>query len=249
MALIITIPGYAQKFEVNELTEKNPSFPQQVYSFPILTGMNQKVVSDINSYLIKDQLRLDYGEEKNSIFENIWQTETRLMPATSDMSFKLELLDSKLYSVTMLGEFCGAYCEQYSMTYNFDLETGEILDLQSLFTQKGQKKLAKQLSDQKRNIISDKLKEVQLILNSESVSDEDSEYYGNMNWIYKDCLEFGVELEYLNFIPKNQKLELSLGRCSNHANRSVDELGDFHFEIDLKKWKSSLSELGKRILL
>jgi hypothetical protein len=249
MILLSARTAFAQDYTVSSITEKNPNFPDDVYTFPILGGGNKEIAQKINSYLVKEQLDIEYGRQKKSIFENVWQNDTVLTPVVSDLKYKVELLNKKWYSVTLSGEGCGAYCEGFDNTYNFDLRTGTLLMLDTLFTRQGQKELVDTLVQYKKKTIQEKVDEIKAILNLDTMSAESRQDYEEMVDMYTNCvMETAEDLPYLRYIPEKDSLKIIYGRCSAHYNMAIDELWYFEKEIPIAEWMDRLSPLGKEIL-
>lgn len=247
IALIsITLTSCSQDFKVNNLTENNPNFSDGEYSFPILDGSNKTVTNRINSTLIFKQLDIDYGKEKNSIFENVWQKPDDVVAQLNYLTYQVELLNDKLYAVTISGEFCSAYCEGFDMTYTFDLNSGTLLTLDTLFNPKGQIKLLKVLIDHKTDLIQNKLEQQDSILKSNNIKDEEKQFHQDMISLYKDCNTEYSELKNFRFIPSQDSIKIIYGRCSAHYNRDIDELWYFQKIISTDEWLEQLSEIGKK---
>lgn len=124
----------SKDYSVKQIVESNPHFPEDEYSFPMLKGPNDLVTNRINSHLVDDQLSLELDQEKTSIFEKLWQKPDDPVARINYLKFKVDLLNEKIYTVTISGEFYNAYCESYDMSYTFDLTTGDLLTLDTLFS-------------------------------------------------------------------------------------------------------------------
>jgi len=241
---LLTLTSYSQDYSVKELTESNPHFSDDEYTFPLLEGPDKVVTNKINNYLVVDQLNIELGKEEKSIFENVWQKPDKPVARINYLTFKVNLLNEKLYTVTISGEFCSAYCEGYDMSYTFDLTTGDLLTLNTLFNKIGQEKLLHELIGYKRRLIEEKIVELEQINKSDTIKSEDIEYYTDMLELYENCNSEYDELRDFRFIPSTDSLEIIYGRCSAHYNRSIDELWYFKKSISTKEWSEYLSEIG-----
>jgi hypothetical protein len=245
--LLATFGIIAQEYQVEKLSESNPANPDEVYSFPILKGGNKDICEKINKYLLEDQLYIEYGSEKTSIFENVWQSEEQPVAMIYSLEYGLEILNENMYSVTISGEFCGAYCEEYNTTYTFDLKTGELITLSLLFTEDGLEALKNDMIKNKQETIATKIKEINTILAAESITKDDQSFYTEMLDLYESCdYEMSTEdLEFTRFIPANDYLIVVYGRCSAHYNMYVDELWYFELELPFEKWNGLFSDYAK----
>ena len=247
-AVTLVLSSCARQFYIDPRIEKNPHHRSDVYIFPILKGGDRKVANKINSRLIEDQLYLEYGHEKNSIFENVWKTPEKFMYNVGELTYDIELFNDALYSVSISGEWCSAYCEHYDMTYTFDLESGDLLHLDTLFTPQGQQELFAALVEFKSDAIDLKIAELDSILDSNSLKPEDEEYYAEALDLYLNCTSEYDHLKTFRFVPLDGQLKIIYGRCSLHYNRHIDDLWYFEKTIDLEKWDDRLSKIGLKKL-
>ena len=245
LLLLLTLTSCSQDYSVRKQVESNPNFPDGEYTFPILEGPDKSVTNKINSYLVDDQLNIVLGQEEESIFEYVWQKPDDPFARINYLTYKVNLLNRKLYTVTISGEFCGAYCEDYDMSYTFDLTSGDLLTLDTLFNRNGQEKLLSELKEYKRKLIEKKINELKQITQSDTLESGDQEYYQNMLDLYQNCNSEYTDLKYFRYIPSQDSLEIIYGRCSAHYNRNVDELWYFNKSISIDDWSEQLSEIGK----
>lgn len=245
LLLLLALTSCSQDFSVRKLVESNPHFPDDEYTFPILEGPNKTVTRKVNSFLVNEQLSIEFGQEKESIFENIWQKPDNPTARINYLTFKVNLLNEKLYTVTISGEYCGAYCEGYDMSYTFDLKKGDLLTLDTLFSENGQERLLRELTQHKRTLLERKIEEVKQITQSDTLDSGDEEYYRNMLDLYQNCDSKYADLKNFRYIPSQDSLQIIYGRCSAHYNRNVDELWYFNKSVSISEWSEELSEIGK----
>ena len=139
-----------ESFTIVEIKEAKPNFPEMIYKFPLLTGKPISISKKINFDISNDFLDIDISENYKSIFENVWGTEEYSIARISDLTYHINTLNKKVYSVTFNADGCGAYCEAFSTTYNYDLSKGNRIYLDSIFSEKGKKELLILLSTKKR---------------------------------------------------------------------------------------------------
>ncbi|MCE0495945.1 hypothetical protein [Vibrio salinus] len=155
-------------------------------------------------------------------------------------------------SITIDGEGCGAYCEGFSYTLHFDKYSGQMLTLPDFFTPD---KL-KQLEDKLRAV---NLKKIEPYLQDPPVRNDKEEINGDFTdydvyQMYQSCYDDLKKPPYLtldsetNFSLSQQSLEITHGRCSNHAMRALDEIGSFTNTLTLKEFSPYLSDAGKQYL-
>ena len=165
------------------------------------------------------------------------------------LAYQVDLLNEKLYSVTLNGEFCSAYCEHFEMSYTFDLQSGSLLTLETLFSIHGNKELSRAISEHKKSQLNQKIDELTKMIKSNTNSSEDTEYYKDMLDLYQNCDSEYTDLKDLRFIPSRDRIKIIYGRCSAHYNRNIDELWYFRKSILISDWAEHLSKIGRERLI
>ena len=235
-----------ENFSVKKIEETKPNSPELKYDFPLLVGKPLHINKKVNSEIFKDFLDIDINKEHKSIFENVWGTKENSISILSDLTYSINTLNKKMYSVTLNADGCGAYCEFFSTTYNYDLSNGHRIYLDSIFSKKGKKELLLLISSEKRKEIESYI----LKINNEVVSKQDKNRLNQTIELYKNCLNslpFN-SLEFIDFKIIDKTIVLTSERCSNHAERALDELGDYQFIIKQSQINSLLNKYGKNIL-
>lgn len=237
---------------VTQIKETNPHSKNQVYIFPsVRVAGNAKASDSINNQLVSAVLDIEKKEVKKSIFENVWSTAKRTMPVVSDLSYDILANTSKLLSISISGEGCGAYCEPFTYFFSFYTKTGERMVTDSLLTKKGLELLRDSLKLKQQQILQSKIKAAQDTLAKNSfTSVDDKKYYEEMLELYKECLERKKDfsLDYLEFYLTSTSLFVSIDRCSAHVNQALDEIGEFNFEFKLDNWKEYLTPFLNTVL-
>ncbi|MDD7913154.1 hypothetical protein [Polaribacter ponticola] len=230
-------------FTIKKITESNPIQNKQAYEFPILKGYAD-ISKKINTTIISDLLELDVSKKHNSIFEKVWATKDNPIPSLTFLKYKINSLTNNVYSVTFNTEGCGAYCEEFSTSYNFDTSNGEKIYLDALLNQKRKKELLDLLSNQKRKTITDYI----FKLKNEKTSEEDSRIINQSIELYTNCLESlpFKTLDYFDLKILNDSIILTSNRCSNHAARALDDLGDIEYQFKKAELSSFLNNFGKK---
>ena len=239
--------------QVTIRTIKGQSPVRQIdYTFPhIVYGANKTVATKINHALITDFLQIDPKEVRKSIFEAVWPQEGEGIPAfLSGISWETHTNTSKLFSLAISAEGCGAYCEYFTNYYSFDLKTGKLLGLDQLFTQDGQRRMLDSVNLLKKQELQTAVKELQASLQDTAQKEEHERAKETME-LYQDCLEWGgVEsMQDLSFHLKGNSLFIHIGRCSAHVNRALDDIGDFEFSFRPADLKQFLTPYGQKLLL
>lgn len=247
LLLILFSCSSNNNFRIKNIHEINPIFPQQKYEFPLLVGSSSEITGKINSDIILDFLEVDINIKHESIFEKVWGTKEYSIPKLSDLTYNVNTISKKIFSITFNAEGCGSYCENFSTSYNYDLESGNKIYLDSLFTNKGKETLLIHLTETKRKII----KEYIFKIKNENIKEEDKEQVEQTITLYEYCLKNlpFVTLKYFDFKVTNNTIILTSDRCSNHVNRALDDLGKYKFILEKNKIINLLNNFGNEILI
>jgi hypothetical protein len=139
-------------------------------------------------------------------------------------------VDKKTNFITLSlhAESCGAYCESYTSSYVFDIYTGQSITLIDLLSPIGFKLLEQKIRTINKNRLTAYIKN-----KPPSTADE---YEKAQYFMYEDCYKrrfFGNANSYNNvdqdtsFEIESNNLVIRHGRCSNHASRALDDIGQF----------------------
>lgn len=222
----------AQSFEVKDLAQKGSE-----QHFPlIISKTHPKIAEKMNIILQLDILKHLPGKYKDPF---------KLMGYSSCEDFSY-ILGKKHLNISVGIEGCGAYCEYYTRNFNFDLRTANGILLRDIVSKKGIKKLEKDIRDRS-------IKQIETAISklAKGKEQEDAEALN----MYKDCLavrkreKFYFKLDRgVEFKLTKYKIIFTHGRCSNHAMRALDDIGDFVNSFKLKTIKPYLTKYGKTFL-
>jgi hypothetical protein len=246
--ILLTNYSFGQTAIIKEIKQKNP-ITKEIYVFPKIIIQNAKSIElKINNYLRTEILFADSGISENKIFNKVWRTNEQ-SPTFGDITYKVFRNDKSILSISITGQGCGAYCETGTNYFTFNLNTGDKLTLESLFTKKGIYILVDSLNISKTKKIEAKIREIQNIIKSNNFLKDKNrkEYYLEMLDLYKNCLNRKIDTEFvsdLRLIMTNKNLQIYSGRCSAHYNMAVDELWEFEYTVDVKVWIKYLTPYG-----
>lgn len=255
-SLIIGLRAYtslpALQFAVEEIRDSNPNIPEATYRFPTLFGSPDSVAQKINTFLSKEMLGLLPGEQDSSIFELIWYPNDDWHVQMTEMDFVVHTLNKRLLSLSLEGEGCAAYCDYHVTSFLFDMQSGQPILSDSLFSPDGRSKLLLHLAEAKRARIEAKIRETGEKIEQGIIPDTDSDYYASMIEMYRDCLDLIHISPYLfvyDVSVRRDTLSITGGRCSSRYNRALDEIGTFVHNLPLTDWMEALSVYGREVLL
>lgn len=215
--------------------------------------LTASIADAINDDLFSQVFDAEWSEGM-SISDAIPSTNDGGIPPIGDLSYRVVENNERLLSLAISGEGCGAYCEPFTIHLNYDAATGQRIRLTELFTEAGAALLSDSVASWKRKEITDFLKEARQESGSARGDDDEYEYeyVEEMIAMYEGCLsmldEYEEDFAYLDFAIDRGAITIYLSRCSNHAMLALDELGDFSYRIDFRRWKHDLTPYGKKVL-
>ncbi|EJL72433.1 hypothetical protein [Chryseobacterium populi] len=234
--VVISCLSFSQQKNV-EITDLQPK--SEDYIFPVISYEKSRVENKINTFLQVDELEHIPGSGGNPF--------TRVSVATNSYTNYVQFYSWKkletpenILSISIEGEASGAYPEGFSKSDNFDLRTGNYINLQDLFLQDSVKTIESLINKKVRKRIDDFLTR----LKSEKNPSEETQ---DQILIYEDCFTDHT-LKYLDYHFGKDKLTVVVGRCSNHAMRALDDLDEHVIEISYKDLGKYWSSYAKDLL-
>ena len=185
----------------------------------------------------------------------------------ASQDFSISRNDDRVLTVAFENEGCGAYCEGYRVFYSFDVRTGDTLYAEDLFTEVGLRSLQGQihrarLSAYRKLLVSLrnelKIAQKQRQANSQDLRNDLQERI-ELNsrcageGIHTDrtprAADISIGFGYDNLELAATEFHLTRGRCSNHAMRALDDVGDFTLTLSYAALRPHLTDYGKTLLL
>ncbi|NEX62911.1 hypothetical protein [Noviherbaspirillum galbum] len=195
------------------------------------------------------------------------------LQGSSDFGFLVLRNDGRVLALDVDAEGCGAYCEHYSTTYNFDAATGRMIFASDIFTPAGgrtllNQNLAKRLAEYKRAIAAlnkdaaanRRKKRIATPWpqpRPDSKQDEEEDRIATAIEMYESCMESMRSPDHGKYFTlANASLQIDgesitflNGRCSNHAMRALDEVGDQKNAYKIADLAPHFSAYGKYLLM
>lgn len=146
----------------------------------------------INTYLHVMELEGLPERFERSPFERIWPKEGEIW-GTNSLDYRIDTEQPGFLSLTISGEYTGAYTAMGHVTYLFDLASGQPIGLSQLFTSAGLQRLGECIGRERSKRIEDYLAGVpvpgghteELVSLSPDDNDERSDEQRDM---YRQCL-------------------------------------------------------------
>ena len=228
VALLLTIAGKAQAVVIDTLAAKQPWEPFQAYSFPKVGIADRPELAErINKDLAKDLLEVDIDTLKGSLFQQVWGDAEGSLPRLSTLTWTSARNLKNVLSFEFSGEACGAYCEGFSIHYNYDLRSGERVQFDSLFTQVGSLEVREWVGKRWAMAVEVEIAHLQDSLHTRVMAADEQEAIEASLSLYNDCLvERTRQLPYIEDLELLRTgLRVSVARCSAHVDRDADALG------------------------
>ncbi len=223
---------------------------------PWVTGPDPVVAQRINHALFVQLLEVFAPSQPGRSFTVPAGAE----PAgTASLGYTLLRNDGRVLSFAVDGEGCGAYCETYTRYLQFDARSGRALAPQDLLTPAGGAELQRQMlaerARQYRKAVRS-LKQQRAQARGRLADDDDTDDRIGLN---ETCLaelgkapaaEADAPLGYLRMgLAANGQMLLTAERCSNHASRGLDDVGDVTLKRSPAALAPHLTPYGRALLL
>lgn len=185
----------------------------------------------------------------------------QLPQGTVSLEYSAELIPParpRWLSLDFTGEACGTYCEEFTLTRVFDLRDGRQLSLGDLLTDQGFAAVGRRVNAQRRSAYRQQVRQLQAALRSAPADQKDRESDdADRLALNEECLRRVASepstpegLQSHSFkLHSNKALVLSIGRCSNHASRALDDVGEITVTIPAASLKGSLTPYGRAVVL
>lgn len=237
--LLYSVQVISQNSEI-DITVLKPTTGEN--KFPVVTyNIEPKIEDKINTLLQLKNLRHLPNHYKANPFEKVEYSPDNSV-SVMFYGFQKIITPKNILSIIINGEATGSYTESFESYYNFDLRTGNVINLTDFLTEDGIKQITKKLNLKVK-------KEINNFLVHLDKTSEDDIINGQLN-IYTNCLE-NIEhnsIESYTYYFKKNGITFIRGRCSNHAMRALDDLGQFEISFSYNELKIFLSEYGSGLL-
>ncbi|KIA85968.1 hypothetical protein [Kaistella jeonii] len=235
--IFLSVFSFSQQKNV-KITNLQPQ--SEDFIFPLISYSQKAVVQQkINTFLQVDELEFVPNSGKNpyqlaSTATNSYQNYLYFY------SWKRLGTPRNILSLEMEGEASGAYPEGFTNYRNFDLRTGNFINLEDLFQPNSYFKIEKIINDK----IKKRVKDYIIELKAAPTRDQDKD---DQIAMYQDCFTENT-LPYLKFYFGRNQFTIVAGRCSNHALRALDDLGSHEIVFKYKELEKYFSPFAKNLL-
>lgn len=164
----------------------------------------------------------------------------------------------RVLSLALNGESCGAYCEDFAHTRAFDLRDGRRLSLGDLLTVDGFAEVGRRVDAARRDAYRKQVRLLERTLEAaarrrQKDPDDDTDDRLAMN---QDCLEsvdsepstpwWLLDVEFA--LDGHGGMTVTRDRCSNHAGRALDDVGQVTTAIPASELQRLLTPYGLAVV-
>ncbi|MGJ7567655.1 hypothetical protein ACSFBM_27635 [Variovorax sp. GB1R11] len=219
---------------------------QEAQRFPWVRADDAKAADRINQFLFIETFEAMAPARAADGLRGVEAQQWKTLP---NLGYEVLRNDARLLSLRIEGESCGAYCESFAVGHAFDAATGRHLAPADLFTAAG-------LAEMARKVQADNVarlrKEIAALGGKARAKEEDRE---DKAALYTECLQSRQDPSWLKMDPlRSMEIDakgvlFTQGRCSNHALRALDDLGDFSSRFTPAQLAPWLTAYGRALLL
>lgn len=233
-AILISINTYGQTKDLFIEKLKSPA-TEQAFPFIIYEG-HPKVAEKINAFLQLEELEKIVSQSDEDPFLKLEENNYVVNYESWSKSRTVE----NILTLVISGNATGAYSEKFHHFYNFDLNTGKSISMEDFLTKEGLLLLKRKVIVNNQKTIAD------FVLQIKSGTME--QFQKDQLDLYTDCITDDDHGFYTFYFSK-ESISFVRGRCSNHALRALDEIGEFVNTFSLEEIQPYLSDYGKSLLV
>ena len=182
---------------------------------------------------------------------------------TASLEFSVLRNDGRVLSLQVDAEGCGAYCEEYQRFFNFDARNGRALAIDDLLTGAGLAEAGKRLSDERRRQYRGQIRQLKRELaaarKSRKTKQDDLSDLEDRLALNESCLAglgappgagaLRESIRDTRFAVLDSGLRFTVERCSSHAMRALDDVGDVVMTLDAAALDKLLLPYGRSLLI
>ncbi|ATX01858.1 hypothetical protein CU079_09605 [Citrobacter freundii] len=231
---LLLFSGYAcaTQLEIKNLEYRYPASTEMQYRVPWFTSKESpQVAKRINDYIFASFINQLPGNNPQTTVNQFANSE---MNPTANLDYTIEYRGANVLTLNMFVEGCGAYCESYNVPISFDLASGAAITLNDLFSRSTMAELNTRIR-----------KDIRSQIDTFVTAQKDGGDPGYAEF-YASCATYIDGLYYIDrFSLQKDHLAFLNGRCSNHANRAGDELGDFTTKVPTGELHKQFTPYGQ----
>lgn len=246
-SLLLSSLAIAGPATVSEVVYKQQGESYNRYRLPWVTqNDNPASAKRINDFIFSRFAQQLPGADPQATLNRIGQ---QGIEQTASLDFELVNNKNNILTINIIAEGCGAYCETYSNYTSFDLTTGANIDLDDIISPPAVTQLNQQVKSDIRHQITAFIEAQNNLPLEQKVKDEGEVV--DYQQFYADC--WAMTMDDVSFVNKffldNGQLVFNNERCSNHASRALDDLGEFTSKIPVSELTGQFTPFGQNLII
>lgn len=263
-ALTVAVPAIAdtsvRSLKVHGHTADGKEVPD--VEMPFVQLPNALIAQKINDRLFLGQFGTMAPKQAGATLE----AKDLVLDGMASQHFTVSRQDARVLTIVFENEGCGAYCENYSVVYSFDLKTGRSVGASELVTPFGRNELARRMGREVTRRYREQLASLRAELAQAKRKQDaagtqvDVDDLNERIELNTRCLSEAmhtdrtpgvpalVDLNSLTFELASQALMLTSERCSNHAMRALDDVGNITLAVPYPTLRGWLAPYGLALL-
>lgn len=188
------------------------------------------------------------------------------LDSTASLGFAVGRNDARILSIAIQREGCGAYCEDWTESFHFDATTGATFAADDVISSQARNTIVHMVEQERIRQYTALLKQLRSQRHTQAVAatpDDAREAVADLDeriGFNEQCLAGLTEsmkdpsrpprdsFGYLKLaIPDSKGVEFVAERCSNHAMRALDDVGDVTLRIGNDRLRDLLSAYGRAV--
>jgi hypothetical protein len=241
------------KLDIRGKTVRGEQLASGQFTMPFIRSDNPTVAAQINDDLFISQLGMLAPKNPGKFVA----AGNSIEPAGQEITVSGE--GGPVLSVNFLVDGCGAYCETYNQIHNYDTATGRRVNDDDVLTAAGKRELARQMATERLLRFKKQLAEIAAAAKTTKQKSTLADL-NDRKQLNRECADreqqaltdeaaLGTALRYYTQQHAQKALVLTSGRCSNHAMRALDDVGDVSITVPYDKLRPHLTSYGKALLL
>ena len=247
LLMLATVMPVSAELRIDDLHAKRSEW--ETYRFPLFKG-DSPAIARINTYLHAVVLKGLPGRFERSPFERIWPKDGEIW-GTNSIDYMIDGQGPGYLSLSVTGEYTGAYTSMGAFAYSFDLASGRPIGLEQLFTEAGLQRLREHVGRERGKRIEAFLAELPPPDDATAEPDEHDERLETQREMYQECLprRSSGDLQYDRVELRRDALTLVAEGCAAHVVRALDDLGEYRNSIPYTQLAEDFSPYGRCLLL
>ena len=233
LAILIAINTCGQTKDLFIENLKSPA-TEQIFPFVIYEGRS-KIAGNINAFLQLEELEKIVSQNDEDPFLKLEDNNYVINYESWSKSRTIE----NILTLVISGNATGAYSEKFHHFYNFDLNTGKSISIEEVLTSEGLLLLKGKVIVSNQKTIADFVFHIKSVTMKQFQKDQLD--------LYTNCIEDDDHGFYTFYFSKDS-ISFVRGRCSPHALRALDDIGEFVNTFSFEEIQPYLSDYGKLLL-